>query len=98
MPRIINLDNSNENADWIKKISASRGNIDIPGVNNIFQLLSRAGINTSGPDSSEQIVKFYNEHKWIADLNTEARLVVDQAIRNVHLSKMESESDEPKEG
>ena len=74
----VNIDDSQENADWAKYRQ-----IDIPGVESIYDVLRFVGIDFSGEDGPQVIVDFAKSHPWLYTLNAETAWIIGEAEKAI---------------
>lgn len=72
------VDNSQENCDFTKFRQ-----LDIPGVQDIYQLMERAGVEHQASDGDEQIVRFAEPHPWVDGMGLEAAWIINRARERV---------------
>lgn len=70
----MNIDDSQENADFIKFRQ-----VDIPGTGSIYDILDRVGVDYSGDNGAQEIVQFAESHPWVDNMNAETTWIIKQA-------------------
>jgi hypothetical protein len=70
----MNIDNSQENADFIKFRT-----LDIPECEDIYDLFRQIGIDYSAEDGAKQVADFAKSHPWLDNMNAETTWIINQA-------------------
>lgn len=77
-----NIDNSQENADFIKFRQ-----LDLPDCSDIYELFDRIGLDYMADDASQKIVDFVNSHPWLYNINAETAWIIDDARQKASSKK-----------